>query len=318
MTGVPSVFVGLFVYAALVRCSSTSARRWARRARHHDAADRRALQRGDAQARPRGPARRLAGLGARKWQTITKVVLPSAAPGLTTGAMLAVARAAGETAVLLLTALGSLQVVTAFSGTAQSSITLLIYQGAKQPFDAGKERAWAGALLLMGMVFILTVGARYITSRSRDERAHLHPEVRHHAVDTDLTGRPARRGTGRRSPARSARSRGRLRRRARRRVLRRRTRRPGHLAADPEGRDHRAHRPVRLREVDAAALPEPHERPDRRLPGRGRIVYHGEDIYAEDIDASEVRRRIGMVFQKPNPFSMSIYDNVAFGPRSTG
>jgi phosphate transport system ATP-binding protein len=50
----------------------------------------------------------------------------------------------------------------------------------------------------------------------------------------------------------------------------------------------------------------------------GRIVYHGEDIYADGIDASEVRRRIGMVFQKPNPFSMSIYDNVAFGPRLHG
>jgi phosphate transport system ATP-binding protein len=50
----------------------------------------------------------------------------------------------------------------------------------------------------------------------------------------------------------------------------------------------------------------------------GRIVYHGEDIYEHDIDAAEVRRRIGMVFQKPNPFSLSIYDNVAFGPRLHG
>jgi phosphate transport system ATP-binding protein len=50
----------------------------------------------------------------------------------------------------------------------------------------------------------------------------------------------------------------------------------------------------------------------------GSIVYHGEDIYAEDIDPAEVRRRIGMVFQKPNPFAMSIYDNVAFGPRLHG
>jgi phosphate transport system permease protein len=74
-----------------------------------------------------------AGLGARKWQTITKVVLPTAGPGLVTGSMLAVARAAGETAVLLLTALGSLQVVTAFSGVAQSSITLLIYRAPSSP-----------------------------------------------------------------------------------------------------------------------------------------------------------------------------------------
>jgi phosphate transport system ATP-binding protein len=50
----------------------------------------------------------------------------------------------------------------------------------------------------------------------------------------------------------------------------------------------------------------------------GSIEYHGEDIYAPDVDPAEVRRRIGMVFQKPNPFAMSIYDNVAFGPRIHG
>ena len=50
----------------------------------------------------------------------------------------------------------------------------------------------------------------------------------------------------------------------------------------------------------------------------GEVVYNGEDIYAEDIDPVEVRRRIGMVFQKPNPFPKSIYDNVAFGPRLNG
>ena len=50
----------------------------------------------------------------------------------------------------------------------------------------------------------------------------------------------------------------------------------------------------------------------------GSVTYHGEDIYADDIDAAEVRRRIGMVFQKPNPFPKSIYDNIAFGPRVLG
>jgi phosphate transport system ATP-binding protein len=50
----------------------------------------------------------------------------------------------------------------------------------------------------------------------------------------------------------------------------------------------------------------------------GSITYHGEDIYADDVDPAEVRRRIGMVFQKPNPFAISIYDNVAFGPRLHG
>ena len=50
----------------------------------------------------------------------------------------------------------------------------------------------------------------------------------------------------------------------------------------------------------------------------GSITYHGIDLYSPGIDAVEVRRRIGMVFQKPNPFPKSIYDNLAFGPRISG
>ncbi len=50
----------------------------------------------------------------------------------------------------------------------------------------------------------------------------------------------------------------------------------------------------------------------------GRVAYHGVDLYGEGIDPVEVRRRIGMVFQKPNPFPKSIYDNIAFGPRIAG
>jgi phosphate transport system ATP-binding protein len=50
----------------------------------------------------------------------------------------------------------------------------------------------------------------------------------------------------------------------------------------------------------------------------GRILYHGVDLYGPDVDSVEVRKRIGMVFQKPNPFPKSIYDNVAFGPRILG
>ncbi|MFM7044940.1 MAG: phosphate ABC transporter ATP-binding protein PstB [Ilumatobacteraceae bacterium] len=50
----------------------------------------------------------------------------------------------------------------------------------------------------------------------------------------------------------------------------------------------------------------------------GTIEYHGVDLYDPEVNAVEVRRRIGMVFQKPNPFPKSIYDNVAYGPRLTG
>jgi phosphate transport system ATP-binding protein len=51
---------------------------------------------------------------------------------------------------------------------------------------------------------------------------------------------------------------------------------------------------------------------------QGTILYHGVDLYDDRVDPVEVRRRIGMVFQKPNPFPKSIYDNVAFGPRIAG
>jgi phosphate transport system ATP-binding protein len=50
----------------------------------------------------------------------------------------------------------------------------------------------------------------------------------------------------------------------------------------------------------------------------GKILYHGVDLYDDRIDPVEVRKRIGMVFQKPNPFPKSIYDNIAFGPRLSG
>jgi phosphate transport system ATP-binding protein len=50
----------------------------------------------------------------------------------------------------------------------------------------------------------------------------------------------------------------------------------------------------------------------------GRVLFHGQDLYAKDVDPIEVRRRVGMVFQKPNPFPKSIFDNVAYGPKVVG
>lgn len=57
------------------------------------------------------------------------------------------------------------------------------------------------------------------------------------------------------------------------------------------------------------------------IPGArvgGKLTFHGIDLYGPEVSATEVRRRIGMVFQKPNPFPKSIYDNIAFGPRING
>ena len=57
------------------------------------------------------------------------------------------------------------------------------------------------------------------------------------------------------------------------------------------------------------------------IPGvriTGKVEYQGQDIYAPDVDVNDLRKKIGMVFQKPNPFPMSIYDNIAYGPRTHG
>jgi phosphate transport system permease protein len=166
MTGVPSIFVGVFVYTALVVKFGYGALMGAAAL---------ALIMMPIIIRSSEEMLKLVppelkdasyALGAAKWQTITKVILPSAAPGITTGAMLAVARAAGETAPLIMTALGSLQLITKLTGSPISSLTLLIYSGARQPFDVAQARAWAGALELLVIVLIFTIAARLFASRS--------------------------------------------------------------------------------------------------------------------------------------------------------
>ena len=74
-----------------------------------------------------------------------------------------------------------------------------------------------------------------------------------------------------------------------------------------------------MREVDIPALSEPDERHNRHLPcNRCEIKLDGDDIYSREIDPVQLRARVGMVFQKPNPFPKSIYDNVSYGPRIHG
>ena len=87
----------------------------------------------------------------------------------------------------------------------------------------------------------------------------------------------------------------------------------------PSQPGHRADRPVGLRQVDLPALPEPHERHDRRLPRhrRHRAGRRGR-LRPASSTWCMLRARIGMVFQKPNPFPKSIYENVAYGPRIHG
>ena len=67
----------------------------------------------------------------------------------------------------------------------------------------------------------------------------------------------------------------------------------------------------------AVKIDQPDERSRGGMPDEGQILLDGEDIF-KNMDVNLLRKRVGMVFQKPNPFPMSIYDNVAYGPRTHG
>lgn len=170
MTGIPSVFVGLAVYAILVLGTGqvvsfggfTAAVAIAIIMLPIIVRSSEEVLKTVSQDLRRGSF----ALGARKWQTTTRVVLPAAAPGLTTSVMLAIARGTGETAPLILTAFGNINIVYAFFNVAISAVPLQVYNGARQPFDPGIERAWGGALSLLVIVLVFTVVARYIGARA--------------------------------------------------------------------------------------------------------------------------------------------------------
>lgn len=107
-----------------------------------------------------------AALGATQARTIVSVVLPSARSGLITAVMLAVARAMGETAPLLLTTLGNSLYYQLNPTKPMSTLSLQIFTDAITGFRAAQARAWAGALTLIVLVLIFAVGARLISRQS--------------------------------------------------------------------------------------------------------------------------------------------------------
>jgi len=105
-------------------------------------------------------------LGAPRWRVVARVVLPSALPGLVTGSLLAVARAAGETAPLLFTAF-AVKATTLDLGTQMNSLPIQIFNDVRQAQDRLVERAWGAALTLVVMILLLTLIARLFQRRSR-------------------------------------------------------------------------------------------------------------------------------------------------------
>jgi phosphate transport system permease protein len=105
-------------------------------------------------------------LGAPRWRVIFNIVLPTALPGMVTGVLLAVARAAGETAPLLFTAAYT-QKTTANLGGFMNSLPVQIYKDVTSPTTAVVNRAWGAALTLVVMILLLNLIARLIARRSR-------------------------------------------------------------------------------------------------------------------------------------------------------
>src|SRR5690348_11247089 len=105
-------------------------------------------------------------LGATKARVTLTVVLPAAAGGIVSGALLAIARAAGETAPLLFTILGGLSTANPnpFSG-ANIALPMLIFQNASSPYSGAQARGWGSALTLIAIAFILMIAARFVTAR---------------------------------------------------------------------------------------------------------------------------------------------------------
>lgn len=105
-------------------------------------------------------------LGAPRWRVILSVVLPTALPGMVTGVLLAVARAAGETAPLLFTAGATLKTSTSLSSF-MNSLPVQIYSDVTSPTASVEHRAWGAALALVVMILLLNLIARLISRRSR-------------------------------------------------------------------------------------------------------------------------------------------------------
>ena len=168
ITGVPSIVFGLFVYITLILATGGGFAGW----KGSIALALLMLPIVTRSAEvvltlvPQSLREAALALGSPRWRVITRVVLPTALPGLITGSLLAVARAAGETAPLLFTA--TIVKGTNFDLAKQmNSLPVQIFNDVGQAQDRLVARAWGAALTLVLMVLLLTVLARLVSRRSR-------------------------------------------------------------------------------------------------------------------------------------------------------
>jgi phosphate transport system permease protein len=169
LTGIPSIVIGLFAFTILVLpFKSFSA--WAGGAALAIIMLPIVGRTAEEMLRliPGGVRESSLALGVSQWRTTLRVMVPAALPGIVTGALLGMARAAGETAPLLFTALGNRFFTTDLSGP-MGALPLQIYAFAKGPYDDEHRLAWAGALVLISLIAIVSAAVRMVT-RGRSGR----------------------------------------------------------------------------------------------------------------------------------------------------
>ena len=260
-------------------------------------------------------------LGAPEWKTSFSVLLPAAVTGVVTGLMLAVARVAGETAPLLFTALGSNNLSTALDKPI-ASLPLVLFKYAVDPSKVRNAQAWAIALIIVALVLAAEhrrspdhdCGAPKMM-RDRRSRTWLNQLMTSAAGYRTLPlARRCCRNTSAPSSALNTK-----------------------MMLDSVSVLYKTFvavadvdLPIYTNKITAIIGPSgcgkttllrALNRMNDLIPARastGRCLLDGEDIYAPNVDVVDIRRRVGMVFQRPNPFPKSIYDNVAYGPRLYG
>jgi phosphate transport system permease protein len=168
LTGVPSILFGLFVFIVLIIGTGSSYAAYKGSIALALLMLPIVIRSGEVvlQLVPGALRESALALGAPRWRMILRIVLPTALPGLVTGTLLAVARAAGETAPLLFTAAATLKTSFALGGF-MNSLPVQIYNDVTSPTTAVVNRAWGAALTLVTMVLLLNVIARLISRRSR-------------------------------------------------------------------------------------------------------------------------------------------------------
>ena len=233
------------------------------------------------------------GLGAGKWHMIRTVVLPSSVDGIVTGCILAIGRIVGESAALLFTAGMGMSLNNFFgsvgnfihSSGASLTVALYVYARERAEFDV----AFAIAAILMLLTLVINLSAKLVgrTLKKKEGALTMDENIILSAKGLDLWYGPtqALKGVSMDIPEKQVTA-----------------------LIGPSG----CGKSTFLKTLD---------RMNDLVPGikiTGSVQYRGQEIYAPNVDVTWLRKQIGMVFQKPNPFPMSIYDNVAYGPRTHG